>query len=265
MTPTGASRIIRSTKSVRAWLTRGSPNARNRVATSSSSRDTSRPRSTRAAGRPAEAPRSTAGAARCSRVRNGGGSQGTSPAGLLHGDRLAGHPAGPAMAALIPEDQPGSRGQIAPLVVPAVLVQREPVAEDDRDRGVVRAVDLHVQRRPVRGKHDELAAAQFPERLIRRRVRVQPQPVRSDPLGRDDCARGRHGSARGDSGDPPPPGHVSSRLCPVRPGGLCAPEAVSTRTVTAENGTAYQPLTYWLLATYPAGEPLPPELLNGSF
>ena len=47
-------------------------------------------------------------------------------AGLPHGDRLPGSPAGTAVAALVPEHQPGRLVQLAPLVVPAVLLQRVP-------------------------------------------------------------------------------------------------------------------------------------------
>ncbi len=123
------------------------------------------------------------------------------------------------MAALVPEHQPGGTCQVAALVVPAVLVQRVPVAEDDRDRCVVEAVDLDVQRHAVRREHDALPPAQGAQRLAGHRVRVQPEPVRREPLGRyhrpEPGRRGARGDP-GDPGDPPPPGHVSSSLRPVR-------------------------------------------------
>ena len=45
---------------------------------------------------------------------------------------LVASPARAAVAALVPEDQPAQVGEVAALVVPAVLVQRQPVAERSR-------------------------------------------------------------------------------------------------------------------------------------
>src|SRR5579859_7226320 len=275
MTPTGASRIIRSRNSVWVRLACGSPNARNLVAISSSSLDISLPLSTRAAARPTEAPRSRAGAIRCRNILAGPGSQGTRPSGLLSPDAVVaistaptildpnspGCPPASAMIVMPPmewpasmtrvfpgatacstacrsspvwftltggpaaarperpcprwsEHQPRRRGQVAALIVPAVLVQRVSVAEHDRDRRVVRAIDLDVQRHPVRCEDDELTPAQLAKRLTGRWVGGQPEPVRREPFGSHHGANPGRGGPHGDPGnpgDPPPVGHLFSR------------------------------------------------------
>src|SRR6266516_1655908 len=106
-------------------------------------------------------------------------------------------PAGPPVAALVPEDQPAPaawRAEIAALVVPRALVERVSMAEDDRDRRVVRPIDLGVQRHAVVSEHGQLPAAKLAERLDR---------------GAD---RRRRRHPRGDAGylsEPPPPHHCT--------------------------------------------------------
>ena len=84
----------------------------------------------------------------------------------------AGHarrgPPGPAVVPLVPEHET-VLAQGGPLEVPAVLVQRVAVAEDDGVRlgwrvqqSLIlggRFVDLHVQRDPIVGQHGERLAA----------------------------------------------------------------------------------------------------------
>jgi len=115
------------------------------------------------------------------------------------------------VAAQIPEDQPGHGGEVPALVVPDVLAQRVTVAEDDRDRGGLRAVDLDVQRHPVVGEHDSGPPPQLAERLVRLGIGLQPQPADRDLLRRERGSGPRgHGRADGqpgDAGDPPPTGH----------------------------------------------------------
>ncbi len=126
---------------------------------------------------------------------------------------LAG-PGGPAVAALVPEHQAADAAQVPALVMPAVLVQRVAVAENDRDRRIIPAIDLDMQRDAVIGQHRAGAAAQLAERLRRFRVGLQPLPADRYFLGGDDGThpgRQRADGQAGRAGDPPPPGHLTSR------------------------------------------------------
>src|SRR6266496_1709786 len=125
-------------------------------------------------------------------------------------------PAGPPVAALVPEDQPAPaawRAEIAALVVPRALVERVSMAEDDRDRRVVRPIDLGVQRHAVVSEHGQLPAAKLAERLGRGWIRAQPDSAHRHLFRRDrgaDRRRRRH--PRGDAGylsEPPPPHHCT--------------------------------------------------------
>ena len=150
----------------------------------------------------------------------------------VNGDVIPVGPAGPAVTALVPEHQPAQGGKIPALVVPAVLVQRVAVAEDDRDRRIIAAVDLRMQGHAVAGEHGERRAAQFAERLSRLRVRPQPLPADRYLLGRDDGARPCYHRADDQAcraGNPPPTGHLTSRyvLAPrdaASSGGSVTPE-----------------------------------------
>jgi hypothetical protein len=62
-------------------------------------------------------------------------------------------PPGPPVAALVPEHQPGPAAQGGALDLPLGEARGEPVGEDDGDRCVLGAVELHVQRDAVVGDH----------------------------------------------------------------------------------------------------------------
>ena len=104
-------------------------------------------------------------------------------------DRAA---AGAAVAALVPEHQAAQVGQVAPLVVPAVLVEGQAVAEHDRDRRLRLA--------PCAGR----GAGRRPRRAGRRRRRRSPgrrcraaRRTARRPRGRPRCGTsGRRRSAR---------------------------------------------------------------------
>ena len=71
-------------------------------------------------------------------------------------------------------------GQRLALVVPDVLAQRVPVAEDDRHRRVVRPADLDVQRHAVVGQH-----GQRPVRGAGPAARPRPGRAAAEPADRD--------------------------------------------------------------------------------
>ncbi len=151
----------------------------------------------------------------------------------VHAGRAAARgPPGPAVVPLIPEHHPVPAPQRGPLEVPAVLVQRVPVAEDQgrrpraaaaRGRRRVRLVDLDVQRDPVVRQHGQRLAAQLTQ-VLRRRVAAQHlDPADRDPLGGHEHAStcGHRTRAQPDRpGDPPPGRHAHLPPLPAgrRPG-----------------------------------------------
>jgi hypothetical protein len=117
------------------------------------------------------------------------------------------------MAALVPEDQATEVGEVAALVVPAVLVECQPVAEHDGDRRLLagprrRALDLDVQRHPVVGRDRHDGAAQLAERLVGPRVvgGAEGPPHRVALRGQPDRGTGDdHARSGTDHGGPATP------------------------------------------------------------
>src|SRR4249920_1010469 len=89
-----------------------------------------------------------------------------------------------AVAALVEEDQPAEIGEITPLVMPGVLVERVPVNEDDCEVCVSGPVQLDIEVHTVVGDHIPRLAAQATERLVSRSVRTAEGPADRVPLDR---------------------------------------------------------------------------------
>ena len=121
----------------------------------------------------------------------------------------------PAVAALVPEDQPASQvGEVAALVVPAVLVQRQPVAEDDRHRRPL-AGRRAAGPRPRRAASTPSVAVtgttvprSSPKRLVGLRVvGAAERAAHGVPLGGqpDGCSGDHHTGGSADHRGPPAP------------------------------------------------------------
>jgi hypothetical protein len=139
---------------------------------------------------------------------------GTVGSQLVDGGVLRPRVPGPAVTALVPEDQPGLGREVLPLVVPHVLIQAVAVAEHQGDGRVLEPADLGVQGHSVIGDDGYLAAAQLTEWLGGSRIWLHPHPADGHLLDGDDRAdagRGDPGSQSGDASKPPPPGHQFSR------------------------------------------------------
>src|ERR1035438_4682237 len=136
------------------------------------------------------------------------------------------------MVTQVPEDEPVT-AEVPALEVPAVLVQRVPVAEDDGDlvallrAALLRAVrtggvvDLDVQRNPIVREHGQDAAARRAERLRLGSAAYHPDAADRYALRRDDRSRPRGGRTRGQpryTGNPPPASHRSSSRKPAASG-----------------------------------------------
>src|SRR5262245_8782013 len=122
--------------------------------------------------------------------------------------RVAAHRA--AVAALVEEDQPAEIGEITPLVMPGVLVERVPMDENDGEVCVSRPVHLDVEVHTVVGDYVHRLATQTTERLVSRRVRTTEGSADRVPL---DCHADRSATRDdpgGRTGQPGPSTHVLS-------------------------------------------------------